>query len=232
MRLVSWNCNKVFREKYEVITELNADIYVIQECENPAKHVDTAYYQWAKNYSWISQGGYSGLGVFAGEDVKLNELDWISHYLTDFLPLRINDTFDLIAIWARKPHIEAIVPYLSIHFQKINSQTILLGDFNSNVKWDKKHGIRTHSTLNKMLSEKNLTSAYHHHLDEKYGEESIRTYYTNRKLEKSYHIDYCYCNPDRLLDMTIGNLESWKDSEEEKLIHSDHLPLIIDINEV
>ena len=35
MKIVSWNCRGGFRNKIERIISLNADIYVIQESENP-----------------------------------------------------------------------------------------------------------------------------------------------------------------------------------------------------
>ena len=35
MKIVSWNCAGKFREDYETIFKQNADIYVIQECEDP-----------------------------------------------------------------------------------------------------------------------------------------------------------------------------------------------------
>ena len=34
MKIISWNANCKFREKYKDIAKLEADIYVIQECEN------------------------------------------------------------------------------------------------------------------------------------------------------------------------------------------------------
>ena len=38
MKIVSWNCNGVFREDFKVVQkEIDPDIYVIQECENPKK---------------------------------------------------------------------------------------------------------------------------------------------------------------------------------------------------
>ena len=35
MRIISWNANGKFREKFSFILNGAADIYVIQECENP-----------------------------------------------------------------------------------------------------------------------------------------------------------------------------------------------------
>lgn len=34
MKIVSWNCNGKFREKFSVLQKLDADIYVVQECGN------------------------------------------------------------------------------------------------------------------------------------------------------------------------------------------------------
>ena len=35
MKIVSWNSNGYFSKKFPAIIEEHADIYVIQECENP-----------------------------------------------------------------------------------------------------------------------------------------------------------------------------------------------------
>src|SRR5262245_23108705 len=34
MRIISWNCNGAFRNKLRLISELNPDILIIQECED------------------------------------------------------------------------------------------------------------------------------------------------------------------------------------------------------
>lgn len=50
MRIVSWNCNGKFREKFQDIILLDADIYIIQECENPSECNCAAYKEFAQNY--------------------------------------------------------------------------------------------------------------------------------------------------------------------------------------
>ena len=59
MKIVSWNCAGAFREKYTSIIEEDADIYVICECENPAKQDENDYPKFAgDNYFWTGKNSF------------------------------------------------------------------------------------------------------------------------------------------------------------------------------
>jgi exonuclease III len=53
MKIITWNCNGAFRRKLAYLAQFNADILIIQECEDPAQSKDVAYRDWAKNYIWV-----------------------------------------------------------------------------------------------------------------------------------------------------------------------------------
>ena len=76
MRIVSWNCNNKFREKYKEILALKADVYVIAECEDPAQCEDVRYQVLMRNGYWVGDLPYKGLAVFStSPDIRLERLD-------------------------------------------------------------------------------------------------------------------------------------------------------------
>ena len=133
----------------------------------------------------------------------MDSLNWESRSLSYFLPVRINDSFDLIGVWACKPYIEAIYEYEQMHHQKLESNSVILGDFNSNVIRDRLHGKRNQPAMNIAPSDKGLVSAYHYLIGEQYGKETVSTFYLHRHIARSYHIDYCYCDPNRLMSLKV-----------------------------
>jgi exonuclease III len=82
LKIVTWNCNGGFRNKFEKVSSLDADVYLIQECENPAESAHKHYVSWAENYLWIGDSKNKGLGVFAKSDLLLRKLDWSIQYQT------------------------------------------------------------------------------------------------------------------------------------------------------
>jgi exonuclease III len=157
MKIVTWNCNGAFRKKFKAIAEFDADIYVIQECENPALVNEKNFIDWAKKFLWTGQNSNKGLGIFVRPEIEMNLTDWESKKLQHFIACRINNNFNLVATWchgtsSRYPYIGQLWKYLKLHKSKLD-KAIIAGDLNSNKLWDKKRRKWNHSEVVKVLSE-------------------------------------------------------------------------------
>jgi endonuclease/exonuclease/phosphatase family metal-dependent hydrolase len=100
--------------------------------------------------------------------------------------------------------------------------TIIVGDFNSNKIWDRKHRECNHSEVVRELSEIGVVSLYHEKYKVAQGEELHPTFYLQRNLNKPYHIDYIFASKKRfpnVSDLEIGSETAW-------LAISDHLPVM------
>lgn len=225
MKIVSWNANCKFREKYREIAKLNAEIYVIQECENPETCKDVEYRNFVKNGFWIGGIPFKGLLVFSpNSDVKLELLDWKTQDYRFFLPIRVNDKFTLVGSWACDPYVQEFYDFIHACKDNLDENVIIIGDLNSNVVFDKDNirTRKTHSIVVKELSELGLEDIYHAKTGDKQGQEKIPTFYLYRHLDKPFHIDHCFSNPKNIEKMTIHARWQW-------LALSDHLPIEITI---
>ena len=222
MKIVSWNCSGKFREKFSQIQTFNADIYIIQECENPKTTNSRPYSDFAINYLWIGSNKNKGLGVFCKKEILLEKNNWNPYCLRHFLPVKINRKFNLLAIWASAPYIEEYYIYQSIHKNKFDINTIIMGDFNSNACWDKKHNTRNHTNTVNELKTIGLISAYHEIFHKEHGKETEATFYLYKDPQKPYHIDYAFLNKKNLRSFFIPQETTW-------LKYSDHKPLILTI---
>ena len=104
-----------------------------------------------------------------------------------------------------------------------NKQTILIGDFNSNTIWDRKHRAGNHSSVVKRLEEKGILSCYHVHHKQIQGKEKDPTFYLYKHKDKPYHIDYCFlCGnlAENLHSVEVGDFATWTR-------YSDHVPVIV-----
>lgn len=222
MKIVSWNCNGKFRERFKQILKLDADIYVIQECENPKNYINTDYNDFAKKYIWTDENKNRGLGIFVKDNINFNKNNWQSYCLRNFISININKEFDLVGVWACDPYIEEYYIYQNININNYNDNTIIIGDFNSNKIWDNTHNKRNHTKVVNELKNKNLISAYHYIFKEEQGEEKQKTFYLYRHLDKGYHIDYCFIRKNRIKNYKILFSEKW-------LEFSDHMPVMLEI---
>lgn len=231
MRIVSWNCNGALRKKLVALCSYEADVYVIQECENPKESKDSEYQAWASNYLWIGGNKNKGLGVFAKPEIALAPLDLDAGALESFIPCTLNGHVVLLAVWTRQAnsptfgYIGQLWKYLQIHKAALAVQNaVVIGDFNSNVCWDAWDRWWNHSDVVRELEELGIHSLYHAVKNEAQGSESNPTFYMHRKREKPYHIDYAFLSkcylPAALLE--IGCPDIW-------LEHSDHMPLFVEM---
>jgi len=247
MKIVSWNCNGALRNKIKEIDKLNADILIIQECENPAKSV-AKYQEWAGNYLWIGDNKNKGIGVFPknNHSVKIKELfgkfkisgisststslSWDTKSLRLFLPFSIDTSIDVLGVWTKGSDSEAFGymgqfwKFLQIHRKDLSKdEQLIIGDFNSNKQWDKKDRWWNHSDVIKELSDMGLGSLYHQYFTETQGDESIPTFYLHKNKMKSYHIDYAFISKKyHNSTIEIGQSDKW-------LELSDHMPLEIEL---
>lgn len=210
-----------FREKYLRLPR--ADVYVIQECENPETSADKYYREFAANSLWQGDKNNKGLGVFAKSEIKLEKLNWQSGCLKYFLPVRIDEKINLLAVWTPTPYVEDYNIYQSFNISKYNKKTIILGDFGTNVRCDKRHKDRTHMSVINDLKKLGLESIYHNKYAEDHGEETKPTTYLRKNREVPCHFSYCFADPDMVCGFEIQE-------DETRLKYSAHMPLVLEIN--
>lgn len=231
MRIVTWNCNGALRRKGHLLDELDADVLVIQECENPAEF-GTEFRTWAGDFQWVGDLRFKGLGIFARRGHALERIKWAGDEFRLFLPVRIDGVVDIIGVWtqATKPassgYIGQFWRYLEVNRDHVTAQTVFCGDFNSNRIWDKTRQIGNHSHCVKALESEEIVSLYHHVAGEEQGAETAPTFFLYRKPERPYHIDFIFAHR-AVVDhpectFQLGSYDKWLET-------SDHLPLKVNL---
>jgi exonuclease III len=247
MKIVSWNCNGALRNKMTRIDSLDADILVIQECEDPAGSTK-AYREWAGKYLWTGKNRHRGLGIFARNGHSIDPLDWRGSYrvkefssnsaalswnsddLHSFLPCSVNSNLTLLGIWTKNTnakhfrYIGQLWKYIQIHRARLRSGNLIMcGDLNSNAIWDAVDRWWNHSDVVWELEEIGVHSLYHHINEESQGLETKKTYFMHRNRDKSYHIDYAFASEPLIpkCSLKIADINTWIDI-------NDHVPITVE----
>lgn len=143
MKIVTWNCNGALRKKTEELETLAADVYVVQECEDPASSTST-FRSWAGDYLWTGTSRHKGLGVFAknGHVVRATHWHgsfvqagvensspasmWTTSDLKLFLPFTVNGEYQVLGVWTKADNSEVfsyigqLWKYLQIHKRQLH----------------------------------------------------------------------------------------------------------------
>lgn len=231
LRIVTWNCNGALRRKLTALEQFDADVLTVQECEDPARSADAAYRNWAGDYLWTGTDKNKGLGVFARNGVRLVAADLNVAPLELFLPCLVDDA-PFLAVWTKQAnsptfkYIGQLWKFLATHRGFLDHpQALLAGDLNSNVQWDVWDRWWNHSDVVRELETLGLRSLYHRHHGLTQGNEPHPTFHLHRRPEKPYHIDYVFAAPAwRTTALEIGVAENW-------LAHSDHMPILAEVEE-
>lgn len=233
MRIITWNCNKGFRNKVKLISKYKPDIAVIQECENINEMIfDDDIQPYSKFHYGLKN---IGIGLLSYSNFKITSINIEDVYVNLDLGIQcyiegpVN--FQLVAIWTG-PHkdnenihyVNSVISFLDKYGDWVkNSNTIILGDFNSNATYDLKTK-KPHKTMIDMMDGLGLCSAYHEYFNEEQGKETKPTFYLYRKNESMQHIDHIFVPKvlkNKIKKIEIGIYDEWSN-------FSDHMPFIID----
>jgi len=228
MKIVTWNCNGGFTEKFEFIRKLDADVYVIQECrEKDLK--DTRWRDFSSDRPWVGSqtGQMKGVGILVKNGNRIENNGWGQGDSGYYVSCRINDSFDLLGVWAKAVdgfYTPYVSKYLTENKYGLNKNYIIAGDFNIDESVEiYSSKLITRETI-RMLNSIGLYSAYHHYNKERHGLEKRKTYYRHKKLDKpTSHVDYIFADISRIKRVELMDPNIW-------LRMSDHVPLIVELN--
>jgi endonuclease/exonuclease/phosphatase family metal-dependent hydrolase len=101
--------------------------------------------------------------------------------------------------------------------------TVISGDFNSSVVWDKPKKRTKFGDFMDQLESRGFVSAYHFHHQCERGAEPDPTLWWTRNVDKPYHIDYTFVSrPETIEAAAVGSHADW-------LAYSDHSPMTVDL---
>lgn len=223
MKIITWNCNLNFAKKYEYLENQEADIVIVQECEDLKED-----YFLGQKFFWTGRIENKGLGILL-KDKSARLHSGFNPNLINFLPVE-TDSLKILGVWAYNHRavkfgdnvsgktIDAINHYKDWLLQG-SKPSIFGGDFNNSIIWDKSNNENNFANINKKLEEMSLKSSYHSFQEEEFGNEVQPTFFHTKNESKKYHIDYLYSKSLKLNTVEVGEYSDW-------IQLSDHCPVM------
>lgn len=222
-----------FRKKFMHVLNPSIDIAVIQECEHIEKLKIGLAGTPHNEIIWYGNNIHKGIAIISFNDVHIALSEHFNQEFEYILPIDLiikKQHLKLFAIWAmphklerRKRYVGQIWGAVNYYKEAFESNSILIGDFNSNAIWDKEHKHGNHSDVVSFLDKYNIRSLYHELKNEAPGQEKEPTIYLLKQKSKPYHLDYCFASNELITAKTtieVGRIEDW-------LKYSDHMPLMV-----
>jgi exonuclease III len=231
MKLVTWNCAMALHKKHEKLVQFDADILVIQECSRTFIRQMNRSEGWTS--VWYGKNPNKGLGVLVKAPWTIRSAyamrpRWAAKLVIDG-PVPV----ELFPVWACKGN-RAAQEYIGqvhrlldvIERTSFSAFTVVLGDFNSNSRWDHQHRTNSHSDAVERFRKLGLKSAYHEFFTRTHGKERHPTYWHTKNSNKPYHIDYIFLSGpllSKLKRVRVGHSSEW-------LSLSDHAPMFVELD--
>jgi hypothetical protein len=226
MIITSWNCHYCFTKKNVIIGETSP---IIQECHY---HDCIALRECYKNIAWYGDGKDSilGIGVFSNkytvELLSKHYYDLDFRYVVPYTLKGNSEEYTLLAVWTKNgitddtkhclSYVENIHAAIDCYKDILGKSSIIIGDFNSNQKWDNDYKVENNYSVlvEKLRKIKMIDCA------EGYGKKNTYYYIYN---EKAYSVidDYCFVSEDIIVkNFEVGDQEKY-------LEYSDYCPITV-----
>jgi hypothetical protein len=228
MRLVAWNCQDAFRNKYEALLRLKPDIAVVSEARRTCLNVVDRI---ATSSDWVGETNSKGLGMisFNGWQLTRAGLAIAESWFAPVIASKGETIVQVVGVWVKPNQGSYVKPTLrsldALREFIAASPTIVVGDFNQSVNFGGSPGGRFQDVLD-AFDRLQMVSAWHARHGETHGAESQPTLHQNRKAHDPFHIDYAFVPKNHIstIDVGIGTFEDYVAAE-----LSDHVPLTLDI---
>lgn len=237
MKIISWNCNCAFRNKFHLLMDEKPDVMIIPESESPEYLESHRGNIPARCHLWAGKTPSKGLSIFTFNGYSARIADFYNPNYKFIVPVEIRKgthKFLLFAVWTitaennntYSGYVVQACKALQYYRPQLREDSILAGDFNSNKLWDT-HFTRSynHSSLIELLCGQGFFSLYHHLRGEAQGEETTGTLYMLKQENRPYHIDYFFMHHSlmpQVKKFQIGTYADW-------IAASDHMPLTLEI---
>lgn len=234
MRIATWNCNMAFRRKKERLLTYDPDVLVVQECENPGRK---GTWNEFSDWEWIGENDHKGLGTFCRNGIEMESIVTRGRESRYVLHVDLSNGRNVFGVWAmndeadpRRRYIGQVYTGLKRYGDHVDSNSIVLGDFNWNVEWDESPNSPLYGDLSdtvEILEGNGLYSVYHSIYDTDFGAEEKPTFYMHKKEARPYHTDYVFASNETVesaADFWVGEYANW-------IEYSDHMPLVLDVDE-
>ena len=236
MRIVSWNCcwqkEGFTEEKRNEILKLNPDILIVQECKQD---------DWEKlNYSskkghWYGDGKEAqgdpekslGIGIFCNNNYSVDcslfhgkDLSNMRYAIPYIIKKNNEEILTVFSVWAKSGYKNYHVPVLNslkYYYEKTNSPIVLVGDLNTGSQYGNKENSKFYENIKKELKEKYLLENC------AFKQEWLPTYKNDKN--EFFLDDHCFFELSQCV--LSFNIEDWSHWTK----YSDHIPIIIDIND-